>query len=109
MQLPRVLRFLRDRPEQVSGFKLRAASAGSACEEDEGTINALVHDRFVAALERDEPAILHRAQAVLEREDALAREKAGTGLWAGLKSEDGAGAFSFGFGEEDEEMDDVPW
>jgi hypothetical protein len=112
IQLPSVLKFLRDRPNQVSGFKLRATSAGSAREEDEDEVNGLVYERFVAALERDEPEILRRAREILDREGATATCREGgrtVGMWEGLKAGDESGTFNFDFCEGEEEMDDVPW
>jgi hypothetical protein len=131
-QLPAVLRFLRDRPAQVSGFKLRGGSAGSAQEDDERAVNAQVYPRFVAALARDAPGILARAQARMARddlEDAAGRgqgQKGGgreRGLWDAItRVDDGAlgqdrdreegKRFAFGFGEDaegEDEMGEVPW
>jgi hypothetical protein len=93
------------------------ASDASAKEEDECEVNGLVYARFVAALERETPDILARARAVLNEEDAEhdrreVEKRDGSrslGIWDGLKKGDEGGGFSFGFGEGEEEMGDVPW
>ena len=110
---------MRDRPEQVSGFKLDVSQ--EEADDDDALAKMDVHGRFVSALEREVPEILVRAQERMRHRpkgqvDACSRS-AQNGLWSSLKiqrpresAEDKpAAAFSFGFGDRDLEMEDVPW
>ncbi|KZV86220.1 Clavaminate synthase-like protein [Exidia glandulosa HHB12029] len=114
-ELPAVLRFMRDRPEQVSGFKLDATQ--EEADDDDDDAKAGVYTRFCEALERELPKILERARAKMGTSvssvDVGKGEPGGGGLWETLKAAqagDAQGGFSFGFGVEgDLEMDEAPW
>ncbi|GAA5828319.1 hypothetical protein JCM3770_000471 [Rhodotorula araucariae] len=128
-ELPAVLRFMRDRPAQVSGFKLRSGPVVEGgldedeCDESGG---GEVFARFVSALRArggDTATMLdtalseiggeeRRVRSELEEGEKAKRRGAG-GMWRALKEEqaeeEGEGGFSFGFGldegdfEEDED------
>ncbi|BGP07373.1 lipase 2 [Rhodotorula toruloides] len=128
-ELPAVLRFMRDRPSQVSGFKLRdTISSSNASELQEGGLDeddcdetggGKVFGRFVEAMRG-----AGRAEMVdkaleeiggMERRVKDAEGKKKGGLWISLKQEEGekaeegkseGGGFSFGFGLGDGELDD---
>ncbi|KAI1382215.1 Clavaminate synthase-like protein [Hypoxylon crocopeplum] len=84
-----VLSFLRDKPDQVTGFKRDIESP---------------YDLFVGRLKTHYPDFLDSALSELERRNQTKKRK-----WeeaVGSKTDDGndGGGFSFGFGEEDEEI-----
>ena len=54
---------MRDRPEQVSGFKLDAAQ--EEADDDDSDAKAGVYTRFCEALEREVPDLLERARLTL--------------------------------------------
>ncbi|KAH7108417.1 Clavaminate synthase-like protein [Auriculariales sp. MPI-PUGE-AT-0066] len=122
-ELPAVLRFMRDRPEQVSGFKLDISQ--EEADDDDALAKVDLHARFVEALEREVPDVLARALARMQGESCnghkssnALREPAADSrdsLWTSLRVQKlkdekptSASAFSFGFGD-DLEMDDIPW
>ncbi|EJD35288.1 Clavaminate synthase-like protein [Auricularia subglabra TFB-10046 SS5] len=114
-ELPAVLRFMRDKPEQVSGFKLDAAQ--EEADDDDADAKCDVYARFCAALERDVPDIYARAQQGLAEDKAPTHARkdggggGGRGWWASVNGKSEQAAFSFGFGAdgEDIELEDVPW
>ncbi|KAF1811370.1 Clavaminate synthase-like protein [Eremomyces bilateralis CBS 781.70] len=81
-KLPDVLAFMRDSPEQVSGFSETVSDP---------------YETFVARLRESCPAVLEDALAVLEK------RKGGQGRWERLvkATEVDGGSFSFGFGDDD--------
>lgn len=118
---------MRDRPSQVSGFKLReATSAPDAAVDQEGGLNeddcdetggGKVFGRFVEAMrgagraEMVDTALEEIGGMERRVKDVEAKKKGG--LWTALKREDGekqeegkSGGFSFGFGLGDRELDD---
>lgn len=121
-----MLHFLEHKPDQVSGFKLRAGFAGFADGDDGGEEGecggALVYARFCAALEGAlEEGVLQDAMDKARRLSGMEGrrkergEGKGKGLWETLKAGEGevdAGGFGFGFGlseDGDEELGEVPW
>lgn len=86
-RLADVLLFLRDRREQVSGFRDDVQDP---------------YELFVARLKELEPAVLDEAMAVLEMRTKNAKAK-----WEQVKTDDGEG-FAFGFGGGDDDDDDIP-
>ncbi|BGP39349.1 hypothetical protein JCM10449v2_003287 [Rhodotorula kratochvilovae] len=125
-ELPAVLRFMRDRPAQVSGFKLRsvgavATGAEGGLDEDEcdESGGGEVFGRFVAALRAcggETTAMLERAleeiggeerrvRSEVEEEGEKAKRRGAGGIWSALKEEkvegEEEGGFSFGFGLEE--------
>lgn len=88
-KLADVLSFLRDTPEQVSGF------ADTVCDP---------YETFEARLRENRPAVLDDALTVLEK-----KKKNGPGKWEELvkATEEDAGGFSFGFGD-DSDDDEIP-
>ncbi|BGP31416.1 hypothetical protein JCM10296v2_003180 [Rhodotorula toruloides] len=128
-EFPAVLRFMRDRPSQVSGFKLRGTSSptgtpnaqeGGLNEDDcDETGGGQVFGRFVEAMRRAGRAemvdkALDEIGRMTRRIKAAEGKKKG-GLWTSLKQEEGekaeevksdGGGFSFGFGLGDGELDD---
>jgi hypothetical protein len=121
-QLPAVLHFLRSKPGQVSGFKIRGGSHCSARStgEDEGHRvgeELLVYERFCSALEETLPGLLGSALSKLEKlmpargkdvDDHGFRKK--IGLWQALKDDTEDSQFGFGEGlVEDDELGEVPW
>ena len=99
-ELPTVLRFMRDRPEQVSGFKLRKPEAeraevvGGLDDCDECVTG--VYEAFCQALQREKPE-LGDVEGLLNvpSAEAATGERTG-GVWEQVKAQDGG--FSFGFG-----------
>lgn len=93
-KLADVLAFLRDKKDQVTGFK------GNV--EDPYAL-------FVEKLREHEPEALEEALAKLER-----RDKGGRGRWEEIKASNEedmggeAGGFTFGFGGDDDEELEVP-
>lgn len=89
-RLADVLGFLRDRPDQVSGFKGEVKDPYSL---------------FVERLREKEPEALEEALTKLDK-----KAKGGRGRWEEIKApneeEEAEGGFSFGFGEDDD--DEVP-
>lgn len=92
--LPHVLQFLRDRPEQVSGY--RGARP--------------LYDVFRERLRAAQPALLDEAERRLERLDRDGavdeQEEAKPTLWKRLKLDTEAFSFGFGFGADDADADD---
>lgn len=101
-ELPAVLRFMKHRPEQVSGFKLRKVVDPDAEVEVETGLDECdeevsgVYEAFVEALRREEGEVMQGLEVeVVEK----AREKKEDGMWSKVKEADGEAAFSFGFFE----------
>ncbi|KAK4046305.1 hypothetical protein OIV83_006179 [Microbotryomycetes sp. JL201] len=119
-ELPNVLKFMKYRPEQVSGFKI----PGLACAEEGGLDEADealpgVFDLFVKALYEREPEIARPSLARLQEMEnqhnivkpTVVKER---GLWSKVKrdaqlQEETGNSFSFGFelGDDDHEEDSV--
>jgi hypothetical protein len=125
-----VLSFLKHRPEQVSGFKLRSTAHPEDVaqeaqeyggEEDDETGGGAVYSRFVDALNRHDPALCmdamkklaqlesQQAQNKLARNDTSPAEAQGS-LWddmIGKGTSDvgyvGSSGFTFGFALDAEE------
>lgn len=97
-ELPSVLEFMRERPEQVSGFK------PANTEEDCDALIPNLYASFCSGLIAHEPKLeelinqneIHKESRKVERE---------IGLWEGVKGDDSL--FSFGFGEEDDSLDSI--
>lgn len=127
-ELPAVLRFMKYRPEQVSGFKLRSSAGekekeqAEACGLDECDESyAGVYEAFVEALKRDKAEVAEEAlkqvgegvgQQAEEKEEAVKVEEKKEGMWTKVKeveAGDEGGAFSFGFleGVEMEDEDEL--
>jgi hypothetical protein len=109
VELPSVLRFLKNKPEQVSGFKLRAMSTCSANEADEAHVNGGVYTRFCEALEKEVPDIMQRSRMKLGKEEIMEEphvQKAS--WWETLKSEGEQGS-SFSLSLAEDELGDAPW
>lgn len=104
---------MRDKPEQVSGFKLDAAQ--EEADDDDAEAKSGVYARFCDALQREVPDIWDRARlragaVTAKGHDALEERK--QGLWDTINaSQNGEkeSGFSFGFGDGDMELDDTPW
>ncbi|GAA5901323.1 hypothetical protein JCM6882_007747 [Rhodosporidiobolus microsporus] len=125
-ELPAVLSFMKHRPEQVSGFKLRpAADTSSASADIEGGLDecdetgaGVVFDKFVAALRKSgREEMVQKALAEVEAREAVkeahGKKKKEGGMWSSLREgtegeEGGGGGFSFGFGllGDDVELDE---
>ncbi|BGP24048.1 transcription factor jumonji/aspartyl beta-hydroxylase domain containing protein [Rhodotorula toruloides] len=128
-ELPAVLRFMRDRPSQVSGFKLHdtgsttgalAVQEGGLDEDDcDETGGGKIFGRFVEAMRasgRGEMVDMALEEiGGMERRVRNAEGRKKGGLWTALKQEDGekteegksaGGGFSFGFGLGDVEFDE---
>lgn len=86
--LSSVLSFLKDKPDQVSGFKRSVTNA---------------YDMFVTRMEAQHPELI--ISALLENEKkAEARKR----KWDEAVGEDGAAQFSFGFGGGGDSDEDIP-
>lgn len=116
-ELPDVLRFMRDRPEQVSGFKLRKEGRGD--DVDEGGLDECdecvsgVYEAFVEALKRECPEELEAVEELKEVVAEKTKEVKSLGtVWSKVKEqreEEGeaqGGGFSFGFGGGDDLVDE---
>ncbi|KAI0140951.1 Clavaminate synthase-like protein [Hypoxylon sp. NC0597] len=86
-----VLSFLRDKPDQVTGFKRNIESP---------------YDLFVERLKTHYPHLLDNALEELDRRNQSKKRKWEEAVGKKGDAEDNAGGFSFGFGDEDE--DDIP-
>ncbi|SCV71910.1 BQ2448_4604 [Microbotryum intermedium] len=117
-ELPSVLQFMRDRPDQVSGFK-RPRPEGSQVVEEEDCDEVVqdVFERFVKALRMEHGEMVERAlediggmkkEIAMGREDGQLQNSSKTmGMWEKVKEDHGAeGGFSFGFDGEDFEEDE---
>lgn len=98
---------MKERPEQVSGFKL---VGGTADSEDCDMVVAGVYEAFRGALQTEKGEWLEQAMDVLrlrEEERKGRKEGGGDGVWKGLGVEKagGGGGFEFAFFEEG--MDDL--
>lgn len=95
-ELPAVLRFMKDRPNQVSGFKLEQAEGGGVeggldeCDET----GSGVYEAFCEALGRERPDVILDLPVVVETMGTVEVEK---GVWSTLKESEEVGGFSFGF------------
>lgn len=115
-ELSGVLHFMRDRPEQVSGFKLVPSSTTAAdgrVREEEGTgleetceLVSGVYEAFCSALEEgrgEEEEVQRALREVRERVTLVVtgEKERVKGLWESVKDDDPAegGLFSFGFGD----------
>lgn len=112
-ELPAVLKFMRDRPEQVSGFKLKNDEAAA---KDEGGLGesddcvAGVFDKFCEALKVERPECGVTVDSAREKMEAEAvghesRAKRGESMWDKVKEDkENSVGFSFEFmaDEEDE-------
>jgi hypothetical protein len=122
-ELPAVLAFMRNRPEQVSGFKLHSTGVDGAeggLDECDETGQGVVLEKFVEALRKSgREEMVEKALAVVERRSAKPMErkpvegekKQESGMWSKVKEtqEEGAGGgftFGFGLGGDDFELDD---
>jgi hypothetical protein len=85
--LPGVLSFLRDKPDQVSGFKKDVADP---------------YGTFVAGMQRDHPDLLEQALAELERR-ADGKKRKWDAAVGKDQAEQAGGGFSFGFGDDSDE------
>ncbi|KAI0022164.1 Clavaminate synthase-like protein [Xylariomycetidae sp. FL0641] len=88
-----VLSFLRDKPDQVTGFKRTVESP---------------YALFVERLSNNNPDLLREAEAEMERRRQSRKRKWEEAVGSKDKAEDGAGGFSFGFGVADEEDEEIP-
>lgn len=89
--LANVLDFLKNKPEQVSGFR---TGVGNAFE------------LFVQRMEEKHPRLLEQSMAAMERMQARKKRKWDQLVNGGKDSGSDVGVFGFGFGDGDEE--DVP-
>lgn len=86
--LSEVLSFLRDKPDQVTGF-------GRDISDPYGL--------FVARLKESDPGLLERATEVLERAKEQKKRKWDVAIGVGEEQRPGGFSFGFGFGSDDEE------
>lgn len=101
---------MRDRPEQVSGFKL-AKSTTTVDEPIDGLqecdeVVAGVFEAFIEALKREKGDMAAEALESLEREDAVKEKEVGEKISSIFTG--GDEGFSFGFvdaGDEDEDYE----
>ncbi|KAI0842106.1 Clavaminate synthase-like protein [Hypoxylon sp. FL0890] len=86
-----VLSFLRDKPDQVTGFKRNIESP---------------YDLFMERLRAHYPHLLDNALEELDRRNLTKKRKWEEAIGKKNEAESNAGGFSFGFGDEDE--DEIP-
>ncbi|KAI1143455.1 Clavaminate synthase-like protein [Hypoxylon sp. FL0543] len=86
-----VLSFLKDKPDQVTGFKRNIENP---------------YDLFVERLKAHYPHLLESALEELDRRNQTKKRKWEEAIGKNNDIEDNAGGFSFGFGDEDE--DEIP-
>ena len=101
-RLKKVLRFLKDKPDQVSGFSFSDDNQEQNTRtSNEGKQNFSVYEMFVQRLEQRRPELLKRVIADDEQDEGL---EASAGKWEDVvkDKETGAGAFSFGFDVDDD-------
>lgn len=91
IHLSNVLSFLKDRPDQVTGFR-------SDIQDPYGL--------FVDRLRRSHPEVLDKALEILEKRNAL-KKRTWSEAVGNSKDESSGGGFSFGFGGDDEE-EEIP-
>ena len=98
-RLSTVLAFLRDKPEQVSGFQFSDDNQHDLLlRRDESKFSA--YDLFVERLKEKYPALL---EAALKSIDKIEESTGRNSAWQrALKEKEGV-SFSFGFGSDDEE------
>lgn len=84
-----VLSFLKDKPDQVTGFRRDIESP---------------HDLFVERLSIHYPHLLDGALGELERRNQTKKRKWEEAVGNKNDTESSAGGFSFGFGDEDDEI-----
>lgn len=89
--LTHVLSFLRDKPDQVSGFNRDIVSP---------------YDLFVARLGDQYPELLQEALAEMERKSSGKKRTWEEAVGSTTDTNDATGGFSFGFGGGDD--DDIP-
>ncbi|KZL73486.1 F-box domain-containing protein [Colletotrichum tofieldiae] len=90
-QLSEVVSFLRDKPDQVTGFKQEVTDP---------------YGLFVERLRQDQPELLEEALQTIEKKNAQKKRKWEEAVGGG-DTETNGGGFSFGFGS-DLEDDEVP-
>lgn len=86
--LPSIISFLRDKPDQVSGFKKEVNDP---------------YDTFVQRLERQHPELLAQAMIILEKKAEVRKRK-----WDTAIAEDDGESFRFGFGGEGDSDEEIP-
>lgn len=91
--LAHVLSFLKDKPDQVTGFSRDIESP---------------YDLFVQRLQEKEPELLEEAREEMERKSAGKKRRWEEAVGSKEETEDGGGGFSFGFGGDDLEDDEIP-
>lgn len=91
--LAHVLSFLRDKPDQVTGFSRDVESP---------------YDLFVERLQEKEPQLLMEAREEMNRKAAGRKRRWEEAVGSKDESEAGGGGFSFGFGGDDLEGDEIP-
>lgn len=126
-ELPAVLRFMKHRPEQVSGFKLhRPDTSATTAEEEAGGLDDCdenvegVFEAFCEALRKERKDVAEEALKSVgeleeksdeaKKEEREARKEEKVGVWAKVKEvteeEECGGGFSFGFFEEGDDVEE---
>ncbi|KAK9421091.1 hypothetical protein SUNI508_06236 [Seiridium unicorne] len=91
--LAHVLSFLKDKPDQVTGFSRDVESP---------------YDLFVQRLREKQPQLLEQAFEEMERKSAGKKRRWEEAVGSKEETGNGSGGFSFGFGGDDLEDDEIP-
>jgi hypothetical protein len=91
--LAQVLSFLKDKPDQVTGFSKDIVSP---------------YDLFVGRLREKQPELLDQALEAMERKAAGKKRRWEEAVGAQEEADSAAGGFSFGFGGDDLDDDEIP-
>ncbi len=92
--LPKVLAFLKDKPEQVSGFRSEVKNP---------------YETFVEKIRELHPGLLEKALSEMENTDTGKKRKWNQLVGGDEETDAGRTGFSFGFGNaDDEDEEDVP-
>ncbi|KAH8194457.1 hypothetical protein TruAng_011380 [Truncatella angustata] len=91
--LAHVLSFLKDKPDQVTGFGREIESP---------------YELFIDRLREKEPQLLEEALQEMERKAGGKKRRWEEAVGAKEESQDGGGGFSFGFGGDDLEDEEIP-
>lgn len=91
--LAQVLAFLKDKPDQVTGFSQDIESP---------------YELFVERLREKEPRLLEEALEEMERKNSSRKRRWEEAVGAKEETQSGGCGFSFGFGGDDLEEDEIP-
>ncbi|KAL9060493.1 MAG: hypothetical protein Q9162_000666 [Coniocarpon cinnabarinum] len=106
-RLPTVLKFLRDKPDQISGFRFSDDNQMERAADTENIGRFSAYELFVKRLQECYPTLVTKALSILDT-TPTAQPSARKGLWEQVTEgkKDHGGNFSFGFELNDDSNDD---